>query len=87
MAKLYAFLWHVNHGNMVASEGAGGSHCESAETEKSTKKVARKALETWLEKRQKSCGDTGCEHTPIITDELRPKMIMAGMTVNMVKVS
>lgn len=87
MAKLYAFLWHVNHDAMVASEGAGGSHCESAETEKSTANEAKTVLEAWLEKRQESCGDSGCEHTPIITDELRPKMIMAGMTAGMVKVS
>ena len=87
MAKPYAFLWHVNHDDMVASEGAGGSSCESAETEKSTKKEAQKVLKTWLEKRQKSCSDSGCEHTPIITDELSPKMIMAGMTTGMVKVS
>lgn len=87
MAKLYAFLWHVNHNDMVASEGAGGSHCESAEADKSTEKKAKSVLKAWLAKRQESCGDSDCEHTPIITDELSPKMIMAGMTANMVKVS
>ena len=87
MAKLYAFLWHVNQEDMMASEGAGGYRCESAETEKSTENEAKSVLEAWLAKRQESCGDSGCEHTPIITDELRPKMIMADMTANMVKVS
>ena len=87
MKKLYAFLWHVNHDEQMASEGAGGAYCESAETEKPTKKAAKSALEAWLNQRQKTCSDSGCEHTPIITDELRPKMIMAGMTANMVKVS
>lgn len=87
MAKLYAFLWHVNHSDMVASEGAGGSRCESAETEKPTEREAEKVLRTWLDKQQKACGDTACEHTPIITGELRPKMIMSGMTTNMVRVN
>lgn len=87
MAKLYAFLWHVSHEDQVASEGAAGAYCESAETEKSTENKAKSVLEAWLEKRQEACSDSGCEHTPIITSELRPKMIMAGMTANMVKVS
>lgn len=84
---MYAFLWHVNHGDMIASEGAGGSYCESAETEKSTENEAKSVLEAWLEKRQKACSDSGCEHTPIITEELSPEMIMAGMTANMAKVN
>lgn len=72
---------------MMASEGAGGYHCESAETEKPTEKAAKSALQTWLDERQKACGGSGCEHTSIITDELYPKMIMAGMSANVVKVS
>jgi hypothetical protein len=87
MVKLYASLWHVSHEEMTASEGVSGYHCESAETEKSTYEEAKKVLKAWLSQQQKSCTDTDCEHTPIITDELRPKMIMAGMTANMVKIS
>lgn len=87
MTKLYAFLWHVNHDDMVTSEGAGGSYCESAETEKSTGNETKSVLEAWLAERQESCDDSGCEHTPIITNELRLKMIMTGMASNMVKVS
>jgi hypothetical protein len=87
MVELYAFLWHVNTDDMMVSEGAGGNYCESAETKRPTKKEARKVLKAWLNKRQKACKDKGCEHTPIITDELSPKMIMAGMTAGMVKVS
>ena len=86
MTKFFAFLWHVSYEDMIAREGDGGSYCESAEAGKPTEKEARKVLKTWLENRQKACKDTGCEHTPIITDELRPKMIMAGMTVDMVNV-
>ena len=47
---------------------------------------AKKALKAWSTKRQEACKDSDCEHTLIITNELRPKMIMAGMTINMVKV-
>lgn len=86
MTTLYAFLWHVNCEEMNASEGASGSRCESAEAERQNKKEAKKALETWLAKRQKACKDSGCEHTPIITTELTLKMIMSGMTANMVKI-
>lgn len=84
MAKLYAFLWHVSHEDMMASEGAGGYHCESAEVEKPTDQEAQQILKAWLDERQKVCMDTGCEHTPIITAELSPKMIMSGMTAHMV---
>ena len=87
MKKLYAFLWHVNHEDQMASEGVAGSYCESAETEKSTKKAAKSTLKAWLTQRQKACSDSSCEHTPIITDELRPKMIVAGMTANMAMVN
>lgn len=87
MAKLYAFLWHVNHEDQMASEGVAGAYCESAETEKSTVKAAKSALKAWLTKRQNACSNSGCEHTPIITDGLRHKMIMAGMTAGMVKIS
>jgi len=86
LVKLYAFLWHVNHAAMMASEGAGGYHCESAETERTTEDDAKEALKTWLAERQRLCEDEGCEHTPIVTCELRPKMVMSGMTANMVTV-
>jgi len=85
MVKLYAFLWHVSVEEIVASEGASGYHCDSAETEKLTREKAEKILENWLQERQRTCKVKNCEHTPIITSDIRPKMIMAGMTVNMVK--
>lgn len=85
MAELYAYLWHISGKNMGISEGAAGSWCESAETNKSTKKKAKNVLKTWLDKRQKACQDPDCEHTPIITDEF-DKMFLAGMTENMVKI-
>ena len=75
MVRCYAFLWHVNHENMRASEGTGGFYCESAETEKPTRKAVEKALKIWLDQRQQACNDAGCEHTPIITDELSPNMV------------
>lgn len=84
--KLYAFLWHVNVRVLEASEGSAGSYCESAETEQPTEEEAAKVLQAWLNKRQRLCTDEGCEHTLIITANLRPKMIMAGMTAHMAKV-
>ncbi len=87
MVKLYAFLWHVSPEIIMASEGIAGNYCESAETDKPTEYEAELTLTVWLEKRQRDCNDSGCSHTTIITDKLSPKMIMTGMTKNMVKVS
>lgn len=85
MKKMYAFLWHVNVGAMNVSEGAGGSSCESASCEKKTKKEAGALLKTWLKQRKSACGNLECEHTPIVTNELSPKMIMSGMTAGMIR--
>jgi hypothetical protein len=86
MVKFYAFLWHVNHKDMTKSEGVVGYYCEAAEAERPSEDEAKKALEAWLTKRQEACKDSDCEHKPIITNEIRPKMIMAGMTINMAKI-
>ncbi len=86
MVKLYAFLWHVNVEVMKASEGGGGSCCESASCERKTEKEAYALLNTWLKQRKSVCRDRKCEHTPVVTDKLTPKMIMSGMAVNMVKI-
>lgn len=81
MKKRYAFLWHVTH---------GGSFCESAETETKTVKEAETKLRKWLQQRIDACTENNCDcktkGAAFIVSKLRPKMIMSGMTQNMVTV-
>lgn len=81
MADLTIITQWIN----LESEGASGYHCESAEAGKPTRKETENILESWLRKKQRACKDKNCEHTPIITSDFTPKMIMAGMTTNMIE--
>lgn len=84
--KLYGFLWHVNTDQMTASEGAAGSHCESAETDKPSQDEAVAALKKYLDQREAACKDPDCEHSQFVTEKVSLKMLMAGMTARMAKV-
>jgi hypothetical protein len=86
MKKIYGFLWHVDSGALTASEGSAGAYCQSFETESEDALAAETIIRVFVQRHMVACQDSGCEHTPIITRELTPKMIMAGMTANMRKV-
>ena len=83
MEKRYAFLWHV-----ISSEDTAASLCESAETEAEHDGEAEEKLRCWLEEQISNCDavDCACKSGGVITEEITPKMIMAGMTQHMVKI-
>lgn len=73
MAKIYGFVWH----DVV---------CRGFETEGKNELAAATIMHAMVQKEALSCDDEKCEHTLIVTDELTPKMIMGGMTSNMIRV-
>lgn len=80
MKKIYGFLWHVESGVLAASEGSAGAYCQAFETESENELAAETIIHVVVSRHMAACQDSGCEHTPIITEELTPKMIMSGMT-------
>lgn len=83
MQTRYGFMWHV-----ITSEDAVGAICESAETEASTVADAEAKIEAWLEEKRAACDAKECACKKFggsITEKITPKMIISGMTVNMVK--
>lgn len=83
MITRYAFLWHV-----LSTEDCAASLCESAETEAPTEWEAEDKLKKWFELKQKNCSEDTCECKKggFLTDNITPKMIMSGMTQDMVKI-
>ncbi len=85
MKTRYGFVWHV-----ITSEDAAGAICESAEVKASTIAEAEKKIEAWIKECQVACDATECACKKFggdIAEDISPKMIMSGMTQNMVKLN
>jgi hypothetical protein len=85
MKTRYGFVWHV-----ITSEDAAGAICESVEVEAPTVAEAEEKIRAWIRQCQLACDVKECackKYGGDITENISPKMIMSGMTQNMVKLN